>query len=129
MPVARYRRLTLFRYAIGSEVRPRAGWPQHKSVVESLAVIRTVFGGDTMWALELMSTGEAIGCVKCLTAEHSNLSLANEHCEVGYWISRPYWGKGICTEAMRMVGRHCFDEKGFTALWGVFFPTIPPWDE
>lgn len=115
----------LFRYASDPEVGPRAGWPPHKSLAESLTVIRTVFGVDTMWTVELKSTGEAIGCVGYLAAEHSNLSLANDHCEVGYWIARPYWGKGICTEAMRRVVRFCFDEKGFTALWGGYFPNNP----
>ena len=33
----------LFKYASDPEVGPRAGWPPHKSVEESLEIIRTVF--------------------------------------------------------------------------------------
>lgn len=116
---------TLFKYASDPELGPRAGWPPHKSVAESLQIIRTVFGGDTMWAVELKVTGEAIGCVGYLTAEHSNLNIAVNHCEVGYWIARPYWGKGICSEAMRRVVDYCFEEKGFAVLWGGYFPDNP----
>ena len=34
---------SLFKYASDPDVGPRAGWPPHKSVEESLEIIRTVF--------------------------------------------------------------------------------------
>ena len=52
----------LFKYASHPDVGPRAGWPPHKSWEESLNIIRTVFSGEGMWAVELKATGEAIGC-------------------------------------------------------------------
>ena len=115
----------LFKYASDPEVGPRAGWPPHKSVEESLEIIRTVFGTETMWAVELKETSEAIGCVGYLPASASNLKIENDQCEVGYWIAKPYWGKGICTEAMRLVVDYCFHVKGFTVLWGDYFPENP----
>ena len=115
----------LFKYASDPEVGPRAGWPPHKSVEESLGIIRTVFGSETMWAVELKETSEAIGCVGYLPASASNLKIENDQCEVGYWIAKPYWGKGICTEAMRLVVDYCFHVKGFTVLWGDYFPENP----
>ena len=36
----------LFKYASDPDVGPRAGWEPHKSVEESLQIIRTIFGGD-----------------------------------------------------------------------------------
>ena len=52
----------LFKYASDPEVGPRAGWPPHKSVEESLEIIRTVFNDDTnTWAIVLKETGEPIG--------------------------------------------------------------------
>ena len=42
----------LFKYASDPEVGPRAGWPPHKSVEESLEIIRTIFSGEGMWAVE-----------------------------------------------------------------------------
>lgn len=115
----------LFKYASDPEVGPRAGWPPHKNVEESLGIIRTVFGTETMWAVELKETSEAIGCVGYLPASASNLKIENDQCEVGYWIAKPYWGKGICTEAMRLVVDYCFHVKGFTVLWGDYFPENP----
>ena len=114
---------TLYKYASDTEVGPRAGWPPHKSVDESLEVIRKLFSNDYMWAIELKLTGEAIGCVGYLPSSSSNLKIAEDECEVGYWVARPYWDNGICTEALRLVINYCFKEKGFITLWGSFFPS------
>ena len=115
----------LYKYASDPDVGPRAGWPPHKSVEESLQIIRSVFNTPTMWAVELKETGEAIGCVGYLPASVSNLQIPDDQCEVGYWIGKPYWGRGICTEALRLVIDYCFNEKNFTVLWGDFFPSNP----
>lgn len=115
----------LFKYASDPDVGPRAGWPPHQSVEESLQIIRTVFNTPTMWAVELKETGEAIGCVGYLPASVSNLQIPDDQCEVGYWIGKPYWGRGICTEALRLVIDYCFNVKHYTVLWGDFFPTNP----
>ena len=115
----------LFKYASDPDVGPRAGWPPHKSVEESLQIIKTVFNTPTMWAVELKETGEAIGCVGYLPASASNLQIPDDQCEVGYWIGKPYWGRGICTEALRLVIDYCFNVKHCTVLWGDFFPSNP----
>ena len=114
---------TLFKYASDPDVGPRAGWPPHKSVEESLEIIRNVFSAEGMWAVIWKETDEPIGCVGYLPASASNLKIAEDQAEVGYWIARPYWGKGICTEALQMVIDYCFNEKGFTTLWGDYFPS------
>ena len=115
----------LFKYAADPDVGPRAGWPPHKSVEESLEIIRTIFSGDGMWAVEWRETGEPIGCVGYLPASASNLKIEEDQAEVGYWIAKPYWGKGVCTEAMRLVVDYCFNVKNFTTLWGDYFPENP----
>lgn len=116
---------TLFQWASDPEVGPKAGWPPHGSVEESLEVIRTIFSAEGMWAVEWKETGEPIGSVGYLPASHSNLEIPDDQCEVGYWIARPFWGRGICTEALRLVVDHCFQEKGFSVLWGDYFPENP----
>lgn len=116
---------TLFQWASDPEVGPKAGWPPHGSVEESLEVIRTIFSAEGMWAVEWKETGEPIGSVGYLPASNSNLEIPDDQCEVGYWIARPFWGRGICTEALRLVVDHCFREKGFSVLWGDYFPENP----
>ena len=115
----------LFKYASDPDVGPRAGWPPHKSVEESREVIKNFFSNEDTWAIEHKETSEIIGCIGVLRAGFSNLKIAENECEVGYWIAKPYWGKGICTEALRLVIDYCFNVKGFTTLWGDYFPSNP----
>ena len=116
---------SLFKYASDPEVGPRAGWPAHKSVEESRGIIRTVFGGEGMWAIVLKATGEPVGCAGYLPSSLSNLQIPEDQCEVGYWIARPFWNKGLCTEALRLVVDYCFKVKRFSILWGDYFPENP----
>lgn len=115
----------LFKYASDPDVGPRAGWPPHKSVEESLNVIKNFFSNEDTWAIELKETSEIIGCIGFLRASVSNLKIAENECEIGYWVAKPYWGKGICTEALRLVIDYCFNMKSFTTICGDYFPENP----
>lgn len=93
----------LFKYASDPDVGSRAGWPPHKSVEESLEIIRTVFHNDTTWAIELKETGEAVGAIGYGPSCDCNLPAREAEPIVGYWIAKPYWNQGICTEALRLM--------------------------
>lgn len=114
-------------YALASdpELGPRAGWPSHQSVAESLEAIHTYFNNDCTWAVVLRETQAIVGCVGYHTTEHSTIPIEADSAEVGYWMGRPYWNLGLCTEALRLVIRHCFREKGYAALWGNHFMDNP----
>ncbi len=115
----------LYKYASDPEVGPRAGWPPHKSVEESLEIIRTIFHSDHMWAIELKETKEPIGCMGYMVYGESNINIGKNDAEVGYWVARPYWNRGICSEALRLLIDYCFNDKGFGTLWADYFPDNP----
>ena len=115
----------LFKYASDPDVGPRAGWPAHKSVEESREIIRTFFNNDTTWAIVLKETGEAIGCIGYYTHETSNIPIGENDCEVGYWVGKPYWNKGICTEALKLMLDYCINEKHFENIWADHFTGNP----
>ena len=96
----------LFKYASDPDVGSRAGWPPHRSVEESLEIIQTVFHNDTTWAIELKESGEPIGAIGYGPACDCNLPAREGEPIVGYWIAKPYWGQGICTEALRLMLGH-----------------------
>ena len=96
----------LYKYASDPEVGPRAGWPPHQSIEESLEIIRTVFNNDSNWAIELKATGEAIGAIGYGPSCDCRLPAREGEPITGYWIARPYWNRGICTEALRMMLGH-----------------------
>ena len=115
----------LFKYASDPDVGPRAGWPPHKSVEESLEIIHTVFHNDTNWAIELKATGEAIGAIGYLPAPKSELPAREGEPLVGYWVGKPYWNQGICTEALKMVVRHVCKSTSISSLISGHFVDNP----
>lgn len=115
----------LYKYASDPDVGPRAGWPAHQSIEESREVIRNVFSSDTVWAVVLKETGEPIGCMGYFTHETSNISIGVNDCEIGYWIGKPYWNQGICTEALRLMLDYCLNKKHFEHIWSDYFTGNP----
>ena len=115
----------LFRYASDPDVGLRAGWPPHKDIEESRRVIRDIFTNDRTWAVTLRETGEAIGCMGYFIHGESNIPIGEEDAEIGYWIAKPYWNRGIATEALRAMIDYCFNVKGFLSLWSDFFIDNP----
>lgn len=55
-------------------------------------------------AIELQPDGPLIGAIGL------RLHLAHEWAELGYWIGKPYWNRGYCTEAAREAVRWGFEE-------------------
>ena len=108
----------LFKYASDPDVGPMAGWPAHRSVDESREIIRTVFNNGNTWAIVWNATGY-------YTHDTSNICIGKNDCEVGYWLGKPFWNKGICTEALRLLTDYCIRVKHFGNIWADHFTGNP----
>ena len=75
----------------------------HQSVEESRGIIRTVFNNDTTWAIVWKETGEVVGAIGYGPSCDCNLPAGEEEPTVGYWVGRPYWNRGICSEALQAM--------------------------
>lgn len=108
----------LYRYASDPRVGPAAGWPPHRSIADSLEVIRTIFSAPETYAVVLRSTGEPVGSVGIMFGDgvHS-ADIADREAEIGYWIGVPYWGQGLIPEAVDRLLRRCFEELDLEAVW------------
>lgn len=106
----------LYEYASDPEVGPRAGWAPHKSVEESLEIIRTVFHNDTTWAIVLKETGRVIGAIGYGPSCDCNLPAREGEPTVGYWIAKPFWNRGFCTEALSLMIRIIKETAGIASL-------------
>ena len=115
----------LFKYASNPDVGPRAGWPPHKTVKESKEIIRTVFHNDTTWAIELKETGEPIGCIGYLPSDGCKIPARDGEPLVGYWIAKPYWNQGICTEALQAMLDHIRNTTDYKSLISGHFVDNP----
>ena len=106
----------LFKYASDAEVGPRAGWAPHRSVEESLEIIRTVFHNDTTWAIVWKETQEPIGAIGYGPSCECDLPARPDEPTVGYWVGKPYWNRGICSEALRLLLEHVCSTTAIPSL-------------
>lgn len=108
---------SLFEYASDPDVGPIAGWPPHKNVEESLGVIRNVFTGAECYAICEKGSHKAIGAVELKLNGHTDMTESDEECELGYWLGKPFWGRGYMPEAAAELIRHGFEDLGMTTIW------------
>jgi len=52
-------------------------------------------------------------------------TLAYKRGELGYWVGRPYWGKGYGTEAARAVVAYGFEKLGLNKVFAGAFADNP----
>ncbi len=45
--------------------------------------------------------------------------------EMGYWIGKPYWGRGYATEAARAILRYGFETLGMNRIYATHFAENP----
>ena len=104
-------------YAKVPGVGEMAGWAAHRSMEESRAALDRFIRERKTLALELKENGKVIG------------SLGLEHCsarptwkfwkkgrEVGYSMSKDYWGRGLMPEAVKALMAYCFEILGYDYL-------------
>jgi RimJ/RimL family protein N-acetyltransferase len=45
--------------------------------------------------------------------------------EVGYWLGKPFWGRGIMTAVVKRLCQHAFEEFGLVKITAHVFPNNP----
>lgn len=106
----------LYEYAKDPLVGPPAGWPPHSSVEESHRIIQEILSHPETYAVCLREDGRAIGSISLKFGENTDLTERTDACELGYWIARPFWGRGLIPEAAEALLRHAFLELGMNAV-------------
>ncbi len=107
----------LYKYASDPDVGPIAGWPPHKSIDESLDVIRNVFNGKEAYAISMKTDEKAIGAIELKLNGRTDMTDRDDECEIGYWLGKPFWGQGIMPEAVKEMLRHAFEDCGMQKVW------------
>ena len=111
----------LFEYAKDPDVGPIAGWPPHKSVAESRDVIKNVFNGAECYAVCEKGSNTAIGAIELILNGHTDVTNRDDECELGYWLGKPFWGRGYIPEAAAELIRRGFEDLGMTTVWCRYF--------
>ena len=108
-------------YAIvGSD--PQVTWDNQPGTPEQTAagiqkrLRHWVEHGFGMWAIEDKMTGELLG--------HGGIQRMDtpDKVEVGYYLGRPAWGRGVATEAGAAALRYGFETVGLPEIYAVVRP-------
>lgn len=108
----------LYEYAKVDGVGQMAGWNPHTSIRESDKILSLFIKNKKVFALELKENHKVIGS---LGLEKLSISLNDPYDnyigrEIGYVLSKEYWGKGLMPEAVKRVIKYCFEEKKYDFL-------------
>ena len=92
-----------YEYASVDGVGQMAGWNPHRNVEESKTILSHFIEGKHVFALE--HQGKIIGSLGIEEYSEENYPELNalQGREIGYVLSKAYWGQGLMPEAVRAV--------------------------
>ena len=107
-----------YEYAKVDGVGQMAGWNPHKSIEESQRILNMFIEEKKTFALQLKENSKVIGS---LGVEMLSIDLGEPYTnlygrEIGYVLSKQYWGKGIMPEAVKCVIDYCFHQEHYDFL-------------
>lgn len=70
---------------------------------------------ETFFAIEV--DGEAAGGIGFVVQP----DVERVSAEIGYWLGEPFWGRGVCTEALVSVTSHAIRAHGLTRVFALPF--------
>lgn len=103
-------------WASDPEVIRYLTWPVHSSVQITRSLLidwvsRYEDGGCFNWVMEYKETGRAIGNISVV-----KLNEETEAADMGYCMSRAFWGQGLMPEALEAVMGYLFDVVGLNRI-------------
>lgn len=108
-----------YAYARTDGVGEMAGWPHHQSIEDSRQILRLFMEGRHTFAIVLKETGKVIGSLgldPSSTADEADFCSLSS-CEIGYVLSRDFWGRGMMPEAVQSALTYCFDDLKLDAVF------------
>jgi ribosomal-protein-alanine N-acetyltransferase len=97
----------------------RDRFPHPYSVADAVAYIEHLVSRPAQTSFGIDVDGRAIGSITLMVGE----DIARRSAEVGYWIGREYWGRGIMVDAVRATTKYAFEVLDLVRVFAVPFDT------
>jgi len=95
-------------YAQVEGVGEAAGWPHHKSLIESKTILDKFISDDEIFAIVYRENNKVIGSLGLHRRNNIEEFKDKKQRELGYVLSKDYWGKGLMTEAANAAIYYAF---------------------
>ena len=109
----------MFEYASVPDVGERAGWKPHPNREESLYRVKHFIEEKHTFAIVYKENNKVIGSVgvEFYGLEDKLIEFDSyKGREIGYVLSKDYWGRGIMPEAVKAVNNYLFNELDYDFL-------------
>ena len=108
-----------YEYASVKGVGEMAGWKHHESIEKSAEILERFISEDKTFALVLKENNKVIGSLgveKYGLEDKLTEFDGYRGREIGFVLSKDYWGRGLMTEAVGAVVNYLFNELDFDFL-------------
>lgn len=96
---------------IAANLMDRFPYPYTREAGESF--INMAMSGHPASVLAIKLDGEVVGGI----GVHPQLDVYRKNAELGYWLAEEYWGKGIITEAIRLIVPYAFENFDIVRIY------------
>ena len=106
-------------YASVAGVGEMAGWKHHETIEKSQEILDTFIKEDKTFAIVFKKNNKVIGSLGIEKYGLEDKLTEFKDCygrEIGYVLSKDYWGNGIMPEAVRAVIKYLFDDLNLDFL-------------
>jgi RimJ/RimL family protein N-acetyltransferase len=100
---------------VARQLRDR--FPHPYTVGDARSFIETVINVRPITTFAIEADNEAIGGI----GFSPGADVERYSAEIGYWIGEAYWGRGIASEALRLVSEYAFRDCGLLRLYALPF--------
>ncbi len=106
----------LYAYASIPGVGEMAGWPHHETRETSRTILNMFIREKKTFALEWKENGKVIGSLGLEELSPDPIESGRQGREIGYVLSRDFWGRGLMPEAVQAVISYCFENLHYDYL-------------
>ena len=105
-----------YEYARVDGVGQMAGWLPHENMEKSRLILDMFIREKKTLALEMKENGKVIGSLGLEPRDVDCVGDESLGREIGYVLSKDYWGRGLMPEAVKAVIDYCFGALSYDYL-------------
>ena len=90
---------------------------EHAHNLVEYATAQMSLGREFHFGIHMDREGTLVGAVAA-----AHIDPVNRKCEIGYWLGREHWGRGLAKEAVSLLMQFAFGRLGMNRIYAMVFP-------